>query len=118
LGRSLAISPDGKLLATFWWPDPAVGKADILLWDIATGEILSTYEVHEPGNTSVQFSPNGQIFASAGGETVQLWDVQTGNVLALLNAPNEFFQNISFSPDGTLFATNGWIVRLWGVPGQ
>jgi WD40 repeat protein len=116
LGRSLAISPDGKLLATFWWPDPTEGKADILLWDIATGEILSTYEVHEPGNTSVQFSPNGQILASAGGETVQLWDVQTGKVLALLDAPSEFFQNITYSPDGTLFATNGWVVRLWGVP--
>jgi WD40 repeat protein len=116
LGRSLAISPDGKLLATFWWPDLAGGKAKILLWDIAAGEILSTYEVHEPGNTSVQFSPNGQILASAGGETVQLWDVQTGKVLALLNTPNEFFQNITFSPDGTLLATNGWIARLWGVP--
>jgi len=118
LGRSLAISPDGKLLATSGWLDSTEDitewKADLRLWDMTTGELLSTYELHEPGYMSVQFSPNGQILASAGGETVQLWDVETGNVLVLLDVPN--VSSVTFSPDGTLLATDGDIVRLWGVP--
>jgi len=122
LGRSLAISPDGKMLATSGRPDITEDitewKADLRLWDMATGELLFTYEGHEyevkAGGISVNFSPNGQILASAGWGTVRLWDVETGKALVVLDGVDA--SDVVFSPDGTLLTTDGDIVRLWGVP--
>jgi WD40 repeat protein len=113
-GRSLAISPDGKLLAKSWCPDTTEGKVDLQLWDIAIGEILLTIEGHEPEYNSLDISPNGQILVSAGYGTVRLWDVETGKALMVLDVPN--VSSVTFSPDGTLLATDGDIVRLWGIP--
>jgi WD40 repeat protein len=70
-GRSVALSPDGKLLAA--------GKKDgsIRLWDVTTGSVLCDVLGHELTVTAVAFAPNGQRLASVSlDSTVLVWDVK------------------------------------------
>ena len=71
---SLAISPDGRVLAT------SVGK-NIKLWNLETGTLLKTLSGHAGDVRSVAFSPDGQLLASGSGDgTVRVWSVGAGQL--------------------------------------
>ena len=72
--NSVSFSPDGATLAS------GAGDGTIRLWDVATGESISTLEGHADGVHSVSFSPDGATLASGSWDgTVRLWDVATGD---------------------------------------
>ncbi len=70
--RALALSPDGRTLATGTLGEPA-----IRLWDVATGNHLATLTGHGAGIEDLEFSPDGGRLASAGDDTdVGMWLVR------------------------------------------
>jgi len=62
------------------------------------------------------FSPNGKIFATAGGDCcVRLWDVEMGMPYKTLKRHKSWVQAMAFSPCGKYLATGGMdgIVVVW-----
>jgi len=69
---SLAVSSDGKLLAT------AVGDPIIPLWRLADGQAAGELAGHEGPVHALAFAPRGQLLASSGKDgSVRFWDVVT-----------------------------------------
>jgi hypothetical protein len=108
--RSLAFSPDGRVLAC------GTGEAEIQLWDVATSKPLRRLKAHKADVTSVAFSPDGRRLASAGEDnTVRLWDVADGKVVLTFVGRGITVSSVTFSPDGRRVLTTSaeGSVRLW-----
>lgn len=110
----LALSPDGRLLAT------AAGTTingqstpAITLWDTQTG--AKTAVLPQPAIvTSVSFSPDGALLAAGDIEgNILLWDVNQQSQVAALNDHVEQVRQVAFSPDGRFLAASDGQFRLW-----
>ncbi|MFO0823895.1 MAG: protein kinase [Gemmataceae bacterium] len=107
--RRVAISPDGKSVAT------ATERGKIRLWDFASGRLRDTME-HE-GPTSLSFTPDSGVLAAANQfGVVKMWDTATAKLLRTWTHPTAC-DGGDFNGDGSLFLT-GCIdaaARLWVV---
>jgi WD40 repeat protein len=100
--RSLAVSPDGKLLAA------ASRDGNVCLWDAATGEERLHIVAHPNhsdaafhGTPCLAFSPDGKRLASAGTDhTIRLWDIVTARETGRFLAPDSAFTALAFARDG------------------
>jgi dipeptidyl aminopeptidase/acylaminoacyl peptidase len=109
---SVALSPDGKILAT--------GSYDqtIKLWETESGKEIKTLTGHNGAVFSLAFRPDGKILASASlDRTVKLWDVATGNRLDTLSQSLKELYTLAFSPDGKRLAAGGVDsrIRVWQI---
>lgn len=108
-GRSVAYSPDGKLLAT--------AAERIILWDAKTRERIAPLE-YESIVWSVAFSPDGRWLVSTHGDgAINLWDVMQRERIANLREHSAGVRGVAFSADGKLVASGGedQSVIVWDV---
>ena len=125
--RSVAFSPDGKILAS-----GIHGHDIVFLWDVATRSrialLANNINKKYKGVNSVAFSPDGTILASTGNDgKIWLWDARTKRRIGVLKTNADGVTSIVFRPDGkTLASLNGQFgdsefkggdmaVRLWNV---
>ena len=81
-----------------------------------TGPSKAIFEGHTDFVSSVAFSPDGQILASASQDgTIRLWDTHTAQFKTLLIGHTENVNGIAFSPDGQTLASvsRDTTIRLW-----
>src|SRR4051812_34761572 len=111
--RSVALSPDGKLLAT-----ACQGEAAIRIWDIAAGKEARTIAGAEGGALFLAYSPDGKMLAAGGRDgTVYLWDPLTAKEIGRLKGHEKEPACAVFAPDSKTLATGGQdnTVRIWDV---
>jgi WD40 repeat protein len=118
---SLAVSADGKLLASGKNRTSPAGKAlpgTVIVWDMATKQQVADIPGHTSAINSLAFAPDSYTLASGSSdETVQLWDVRAGRELATRKAHAGRVHAVAFAPDGKTLASCGddGAVRLWDV---
>lgn len=111
--RSLAVSPDGRLLATGDF------NSTVTLWDITNRyQIGQRLIAHNGPILSLAFSPDGSLLVSTSvDDTVALWDVATGQVIGRLFGHGANVMSVVFGENGNSLITgdaNGQIL-VWDI---
>ncbi|MGQ0763051.1 MAG: caspase family protein [Acidobacteriota bacterium] len=110
LVEALAVSPDGRLLASQSFGDK------VKLWDVNNGREVM---VLEEGANALAFSPDGRLLATARklSAEAKLWDVKSGRMTLTLSGHTDEVRDVAFSPDGRLLMSGSMdgSVRLWEV---
>ncbi len=93
---SIAVSPDGKLVAS--------GAEDKLihLWDISSGEIRKTLEGHRQPVKYLEFSADGKFLLSAAATEIRIWDLGQGKWRDYKKHVTHVY-NVTFNHDATMF---------------
>ncbi len=110
---ALAFSSDGKMLAS--------GGRDktVQLWDIATGESITTFTGHTGGINALTFSPDNRTLA--GGTTmgtVRFWNIKNGDLLPTrITGHTMEVEAATFFKDNTTLASIAYdeVISLWDV---
>ncbi len=109
---AIAFSPDGQLLAT------GDSNGDILLWQVADGQLRLTLRGSTDWVRSVAFSPDGNLLASGCDDyTLSLWNVHTGQQLTTLDGHAGRISTVMFSPNSEMLVSSSedQTLRLWNL---
>jgi WD40 repeat protein/class 3 adenylate cyclase len=98
-GGELDWSPDG----TFVTEGPENSRM-IEIRDASTGEIVRSWEGHDPDVNDVRFSPDGSMLATAGDDgALRIWNPASGEAISTVLGEGMVW-GPSFDADGTLVA--------------
>lgn len=112
----LAFDHTGERLATTSVED---GYAKI--WDVATGENLTTLIGHSAAVVDVAWDPDPErdrVATASNDGTVRLWDARTGAPEITLQGHDGPIWQIAFSPDGSRLFSSGrddGTIRVWAM---
>ncbi|AFZ13744.1 WD40 repeat-containing protein [Crinalium epipsammum PCC 9333] len=109
---SVAISPDGNILAT------ASADQTIKLWNLKTGKLLHTLTKHSSWVLSVAISPDGKTLVSGSADkSIKLWDLNTGKFLRNLKEHSGAVCSIAISSDGETIVSGSTdqTIKLWNL---
>jgi WD40 repeat protein len=107
----IALSPDGKYLASVGW------DGTVKLWHVSRGTLSRTFKGHQGTTQAIAFSPDGKVIASSSTKEkgVKLWNPANGELLQTLKGHTGVTQAIAFSPDGNFLATanTDFTLKIW-----
>ena len=103
-----AFSADGRWLAA------GTPENDVIVWDVATGQILYRLRGHQEEIKDLAFSRDGtRLFSASGDKFVRVWHIETETQLLQLKHDIPVLE-LALSPDGTVLATaTNTRVRVW-----
>jgi len=107
---SLAISADGKLLVSGSW------DKTIKIWQLDTGELISTLKGHGDRVYAIALSPDGKIIASGSADkTIKLWHLQTGELLGTFTGHDNTVTALAFTASGEMLVSGSLdkTIKIW-----
>lgn len=106
-GHAMAVSPDGKLLAT------AVYGGEIQLWDYPKRQALGVLEGHRSDVSDLCFAGDHILVSGSADRTVKLWE-RTDEIAekATLDGDWEKITGVACSPESVVFADDQGAVYL------
>ena len=94
---AMAISPDGRTLAT----GAGYSETVIKLWEVSSFRLLGLLTNHQGWISDLRISPDGQTLASSSADqTIRLWDLATMVEKGVLSGHGQEVRRICFSADG------------------
>ncbi len=115
----ITFSADGKLFATGGSGTGGDFEFDkrTIVWEAATGRLVSTLEGHQHILLGVQFSPDGsRILTRSRDNTARVWDSKTGEEVLKIQVPGRL-HGATFSTDASIVVTGheggGESIRTW-----
>lgn len=114
--HAVSYTADSKYFAIATGITGLYGEAQIYAAD--AGNKLQSLFAHRDTLYDVEFSPNGQILATASYDrSIVLWNIETGTQLHTLQGHHGAIFDLEFSPDGKVLASASGdeTVKLWHV---
>ncbi len=122
---SATFSPDGRTILSNNGGLPSSNpgeEANLILWDVATGQPIRTFRGHTGGVGGLAISPDGRMVLSGAnmGEMI-LWDINTAAILERFSEDTGDWRrlpsDIVFSPDGRAAYSKGMdgVVTVWDL---
>jgi len=110
LAAGTAKLPTGKRFPSTRYAPPADGIAShITVFDLRRRQVLHTFNAHEDGVYSLQFSPDGTTLVSGGKDgSVRFWYGGTGELLNFVSNSMGPIFGVNFSPRDRGLATTSW----------
>nr|WP_310834211.1 serine/threonine-protein kinase [Aetokthonos hydrillicola] len=109
---SVAISPDGKTLASGSW------DTTLRLWDLSTGKLSDTLKGNIGQLNNVAISSDGNTVASGSSQNIiKLWNLVTKQELGIIQGHNRDVTSIAFSKKGEILASGSadGSIKVWNL---
>ncbi|MBR8827456.1 MAG: tetratricopeptide repeat protein [Gomphosphaeria aponina SAG 52.96 = DSM 107014] len=110
--RSLAISADGKILASSSY------DYTIKIWDILTGNELHTLRGHIKDVETIAVSPDSKTIVSGSDDhNIKIWDILTGKELLTLSGHQGVVRALTITPDGKFIISGSGdkTIKIWDI---
>jgi WD40 repeat protein len=100
---SMAVSPDGKLLAAGSY------DTDMRVWNTRDGELVGHINDVLVATFAMEFTPDGKFLVTGGVDrTLRFWDTSTWKLERQLKGQPEMISALAIAPGGRLIATGGF----------
>ncbi len=113
--NKVIFSPNGNKLVSLYGGHL---KKMINIWSVSDGKLLKTLKGHSKFFNLVNFSPDGNSFASVSDDkTIELWSIWDGELIKSLEVSSRV-EYLSFSPNGKILISKSRnnTIKLWSLP--
>lgn len=114
----LAVSADGKILATATREEPGQPGGVVRLWEVSERKEFAALPGHQGAVHTLAFDPAGRLLASGGEDhVIRLWDMAARKEVATLRGHHGPVRALAFVGNGETLASGSddKTVRLWDV---
>jgi WD40 repeat protein len=108
---SVAITPDGQTIASG-------GNLIIKLWNITTGQEITTLKGHTKNVNVVAISPDGKnVVSGSDDKTIKVWNLQTKKLVHTLISHSDSVHALAISKDGKTLISAGddKTIKVWNL---